>query len=90
VTVRAVVRSLVALWSAQEQKWAEAATRRGSYPSPAEANCVVETHRLLVGAIAAGDAGEAERLARAHLATTQSVLIDDVDKCIVDAWSAWA
>ena len=32
-TVRYVVRSLVALWSAQEQQWAAALTKRGEYPS---------------------------------------------------------
>ena len=36
-TVRYVVSSLVALWSAQEETWAEVLTSRGEYPSNTEA-----------------------------------------------------
>ena len=54
-TVRFVVRSLVALWSAQEQQWAAALTKRGEYPSVAEARGAVRTHRRMVDEIAAGE-----------------------------------
>lgn len=64
-TVRHVIGSLVALWSAQEQTWAEAMTQRGQYPSPQEASRAVDTHRRIAAEIAAGHAAEAERIARA-------------------------
>ena len=84
-TVRHVVRSLVALWSAQEQQWAAAVTKRGEYPSAAEARGAVRTHRRLVEEIAAGNADEAERIARRHLAATQAVLLDRFTDDVVNA-----
>lgn len=89
-TVRHVVGSLVALWSAQEQIWAEVMTRRGEYPSNAEAAEVVRTHRRIVDEIARGRATEAEQLARAHLAATQQLVLDRFDGGIVTVSSAQA
>lgn len=86
-TVRSVVSSLVALWSAQEQAWAEALTTRGEYPSSHEARHVVRTHQRIVDAIAAGDADEAARLARVHLAATQTLLLERFDDGVVNASS---
>lgn len=87
-TVRHVVRSLVALWSAQEQRWAAAVSKRGEYPSPTEARGAVRAHRRLVGEIAAGNAAEAQRIARRHLAATQTVLLDRFTDDVVNAESA--
>lgn len=87
-TVRYVVSSLVALWSAQEQAWAEALARRGEYPSPAEAEQVIRTHRRIRHEIAAGHAAAAERIARAHLAATQALLLERFDDGVVNAASA--
>jgi GntR family transcriptional repressor for pyruvate dehydrogenase complex len=89
-TVRHVVSSLVALWSAQEQAWAEAVTRRGEYPSKKEANQALATHRRLVEEIAAGRDTEAERIARTHLTAAQAVLLRRFDESVVDASSARA
>src|SRR5262249_45108862 len=66
-TVRCVVSSLVALWSAQEEAWAEATASRGEYLSQEDADAVVRTHRRILKEIVAGRASEAERIARAHL-----------------------
>jgi len=82
-TVRHVVGSLVALWSAQEQTWAEAMTERGEYPSPAEAASAVTAHRRIADEIAAGHAAEAERMSRAHLAATQAVVLSRFEADIV-------
>lgn len=84
-TVRHVVGSLVALWSAQEEKWADYVVKRGEYPSPAEARGAVRTHRRLVDEIAAGNAAEAERIARKHLAATQSLLLERFTDDVVRA-----
>jgi GntR family transcriptional regulator, transcriptional repressor for pyruvate dehydrogenase complex len=89
-TVRHVVRSLVALWSAQEQQWAVSVTRRGEYPDEADAGAAVRTHRRLVDEIAAGRAEEAERIARSHLAATQAHLLERFTDGVVDAAPARA
>ena len=84
-TIRHVVRSLVALWSAQEQQWAAALTRRGDYPAVAEARSSVRTHRRLVSDIAAWHAEDAERFARRHLAATQELLLERFTDDVVNA-----
>ena len=89
-TVRYVVSSLVTLWSAQEEAWAEVLTRRGEYPSEAEAQEAVRTHRKIADKIAAGRAADAQRLYRAHLAATQAIVLDRFDDGIVNASSAAA
>jgi DNA-binding FadR family transcriptional regulator len=89
-TVRYVVSSLVALWSAQEETWAEALTRRGDYPSEAEAKSAIRTHQRIIEEISAGRAEEAQRVARAHLAATQALLLERFDDGVVDASSARA
>jgi GntR family transcriptional regulator, transcriptional repressor for pyruvate dehydrogenase complex len=89
-TVRHVIGSLVALWSAQEQTWAEAMANVGEYPSPGEAARAVSTHRRIADEIAAGRAGEAERIARAHLAATQKVVLARFEDGIVTVSSVQA
>jgi DNA-binding FadR family transcriptional regulator len=87
-TMRYVVRSLVALWSAQEQQWAATRIRLGEYPSPAEARKAVRTHRRLVDEIAAGRAEEASAIARRHLAATQSLVLARFNDDVVNATPA--
>jgi DNA-binding FadR family transcriptional regulator len=87
-TMRYVVRSLVALWSAQERQWAATRTRRGEYPSPSAARAAVQTHRRLVDEIAAGRADEAQEIARKHLAATQAVVLERFNDDVVHAASA--
>lgn len=90
LTVRYVVSTLVALWSAQEEAWAEASTEQGEYPSSEEANAVVRTHRRIAKEIEAGRAAEAERLYRTHLAASQAVVLEQFDGGVVNASSAGA
>jgi GntR family transcriptional regulator, transcriptional repressor for pyruvate dehydrogenase complex len=89
-TIRHVAGSLVALWSAQEQTWAEATARRGEYPSPPEAAQAVRTHRRIVDEIAAGHAAEVERITFAHLAATQSLVLPRLEHVIVKVSSSSA
>ncbi|MGG7102693.1 FadR/GntR family transcriptional regulator [Rhodococcus sp. 24CO] len=84
-TIRYAVSSYVALWSAQEEAWAEALTVRGEYPSEGEAQEAVLTHRRIVEEIAAGRSAEAERLARVHLAATQSLVLERFGETVVNA-----
>lgn len=89
-TVRHVVSSLVALWSAQERAWAEALALHVAYPFRAEAECAVDAHRRIAEAIAQGRAPDAESLAREHLAAAQRLSLDRFDDGIVNASSAGA
>lgn len=89
-TVRYVVSTLVTLWSAQEEAWAEALTRRGEYPSEAEAEEAVRTHRRIADEIAAGRSTKAEQLYRVHLAATQALVLERFDDGIVNASSVMA
>jgi DNA-binding FadR family transcriptional regulator len=87
-TMRYVVRSLVALWSAQENQWAATRIRLGECPSPAEARGAVRTHRRLVDEIAAGRAEEAQATARKHLAATQALVLARFNDDVVNATPA--
>ncbi len=90
VTIRYAVSSYVALWSAQEEAWAEALTRRGEYPAEEDANEAVRAHQRILKEIAAGRADEAERLARTHLAATQTLVLERFGDSVVNASAALA
>jgi DNA-binding FadR family transcriptional regulator len=60
-------------------------TKRGEYPSIAQARSAVKTHRRLVDEIAAGRADEAQRIARSHLAATQALLLERFTDDVVNA-----
>ncbi|ONH24073.1 FadR/GntR family transcriptional regulator [Pseudofrankia asymbiotica] len=91
-TVRLVVSSLVALWSAQEVRWAELLTSRGEYPAQEDAQTVVRTHRRILAEIESGRPAEAERISRAHLAASQALLVDrfgsDIHAASTRSWQA--
>ena len=87
-TMRFVISALVALWSVQEQAWAERVARQGRYPSRTDATEVVKSHERVLSAIEAGDAGRAERVARSHLAATQALVLQELGEVIIDATSA--
>lgn len=89
-TLRHVVGSLVTLWSAQEQVWAEVMTGRGEYPSHEEAAAAVRAHQRIADEIAAGRAAETERIAQAHLAATQELVLQRFDAGVVIVSSARA
>jgi DNA-binding FadR family transcriptional regulator len=55
-----------------------------------QAESAVRTHRRIAGEISAGRAAEAERVARAHLAATQALLLERFDDDVVNASSARA
>ncbi len=46
---------------------------------------MVRTHQRIVDHIGAGRAADAERVARAHLAATQALVLSDSEDGIVDA-----
>jgi DNA-binding FadR family transcriptional regulator len=89
-TIRYVVSSLVALWSAQEQAWAESLTQQGDYFSGTDLKEVLRTHKRILKEISAGRAEEAERIARVHLAATQALFLSRFPNGIINATSTKA
>jgi GntR family transcriptional regulator, transcriptional repressor for pyruvate dehydrogenase complex len=89
-TIRHVAGSLVALWSAQEQTWAEVMARRGEYPSKDDATSAVRAHQRILDEIAGGNPAEAARIARAHLAATQKLVLHRFEDGVVTVSSSWA
>jgi DNA-binding FadR family transcriptional regulator len=87
-TLRVVVESLTSLWSVQEEAWADAQVRRGSYPSADERAAGQLAHERVVEAIATGDADEAARLAGRHLTATQRLVGRTLRERVIDAGSA--
>ena len=72
---RLIVRSLVAVWSTQEENWAQIAAREGDYPDVDEQKAVLRAHRRIASEIVAGSASKAEELARRHLEATQNRIL---------------
>lgn len=90
VTTRLIVRSLVAVWSAQEEAWAQEASQVGNYPATAEQRVVLNAHKQIAARILEGDSAGAERSARSHLKAVQQRVLDEFGDRIVDAASAQA
>jgi DNA-binding FadR family transcriptional regulator len=86
-TERLVLRSLASLWSVQEEAWASALNKEGSYPTPDERRDVVHAHRRIVDAIEAGDEKNSERLSRKHIEATQRYFLPRMVDDIIDAAS---
>ncbi|SHH03954.1 transcriptional regulator, GntR family [Jatrophihabitans endophyticus] len=86
-TTRLVVRSLVAVWSAQEETWAHEAAEVGQYPTDSEQRTVLNAHRRIADRILSGDAAAAERAARSHLIATQKRVVAEFGDRVVDASS---
>jgi GntR family transcriptional regulator, transcriptional repressor for pyruvate dehydrogenase complex len=71
-TLRLMVGTLVALWSAHEMAWAEHSVDAGRYPDVSERRATIRTHERLTDLIAAGEATKATTLLRRHLEATQA------------------
>jgi DNA-binding FadR family transcriptional regulator len=89
-TTRLLVRSLVAVWSAQEETWAHEATDLGKYPTAALQKEVLGAHQKIADKILKGEAGAAERYARSHLDASQQSMLKMFGDRVVDASSARA
>ncbi|WP_214105247.1 FadR/GntR family transcriptional regulator [Acrocarpospora catenulata] len=76
-TLTLTAGALAGLWSTQELEWADVVAVTAGYPAPEQQRRVLQTHRLLVAAIAAGDRHQATTLMRAHsLASHHHVLAE--------------
>ncbi|SHH04934.1 transcriptional regulator, GntR family [Jatrophihabitans endophyticus] len=90
VTTRLLIRSLVTIWTAQEQTWAHEASEVGHYPTKQEQRTVLNAHRRIATRILDGDAAGAERSARAHLHASQDRVLAEFGDRVVDAASSRA
>ncbi len=86
-TMQLLVRSMEAIWSIQEQIWAESANAASQYPSVESQKESYRTHAALVRLIADGDVEGATSLATAHLRATQAIVLERYGNEVVDASS---
>ena len=89
-TTRLLVRSLVAIWSVQEEIWAHEASELGQYPTEEAQRSVLEAHTRIAEKILNGDGSGAERSARTHLEASQQSMLNLFGDRVVDASSARA
>ncbi len=87
VTMRLLVRSMGAIWSIQEQTWAETANAAAQYPTEDLQRESWKTHAMIVKLIEAGDAEGVQRLAAAHLRATQAIVLERFGSEVVDSSS---
>jgi DNA-binding FadR family transcriptional regulator len=85
--VRLLARSLVAVWSTQEQEWAGEAAELGRYPDAAGQQAVMRAHRRIAEAIYDGDSVTSEAAARRHLEATQKLVLSEFGSRPIDATS---
>lgn len=88
--IRLLVRSLESVWSAQEETWANEATRLGDYPILERQNASLEAHRHIAANIRMGNAGTVERAARKHLNAAQELVLQQYGDRVIDATSSRA
>ncbi|KAA9157304.1 FadR family transcriptional regulator [Amycolatopsis acidicola] len=86
-TMGLVVRSVVAVWTAQEETWAHEVSEAGRYPNRREQRTALNAHKRIAESILKGDAGEAERIARAHAKALQKRVLAEFGNRVVDASS---
>ncbi len=89
-TTRLSVRSLVAVWSVQEETWAAVMQESGGYPSRAEQARALKAHRRMADLVAVGDRAGTTRQVRAHLRATQRLVLQRHGDRVVDASSTAA
>lgn len=89
-TMRLLVRSMVAIWSIQEQIWAEGANATSQYPDLEHQRESFRTHATMLKYIEAGDAASVSSLATAHLKATQAIVLERFGNETVDASSLLA
>jgi DNA-binding FadR family transcriptional regulator len=89
-TLRLIVRSLVAVWSIQEQAWADAMEGEGRYPDIEQQQAVLKVHRAITRLVALGDINKVGKVTVEHLAATQPWVLQFCGHRTVDASSAMA
>lgn len=86
-TMKLLVRSLVALWSIQEQLWADTVNAVAQYPGEDPQRESLRTHATILRLIEEGDVEGVTKLASAHLLATQRFVLERFGDEVVDASS---
>lgn len=86
-TLRLIVRTLVTVWSIQEQIWADTVNATAQYPDEQQQRESYRTHARILKLIEEGDADGVQRLAASHLRATQSIVLERFGKEVVDSSS---
>jgi GntR family transcriptional regulator, transcriptional repressor for pyruvate dehydrogenase complex len=86
-TMRLLVRTLVAIWSIQEETWAATVNAVQQYPSETAQRESLHAHQVLLQHIEDGDAEGASRYAAKHLRATQAIVLERFSGEIVDSSS---
>jgi GntR family transcriptional repressor for pyruvate dehydrogenase complex len=86
-TMRLLVRSLVAIWSIQEQTWADTANATAQYPDEARQRESYRTHVALYKLIEEGDVEGVTKLSMVHLKATQALVLSRFGEEYVDSSS---
>jgi GntR family transcriptional repressor for pyruvate dehydrogenase complex len=87
---RLVVRSMVAVWSIQEQSWADSLHMAGKYPDESRQCTALDAHRKIVRLVAKGDDAKAAALVATHLTATHELVLAARGDWVVDASSPFA
>jgi GntR family transcriptional repressor for pyruvate dehydrogenase complex len=86
-TMRLLTRTLVQIWSIQEQTWAATVSATEQYPDADRQRESVRAHAALLRLIEDGDADAARSLAAAHLRATQAYVLKRFGDEVVDSSS---
>lgn len=85
--LRLMVRSVVAVWSIQEETWASEAEEFGRYPELEAQRDALKAHRAIAERIKAGKPDLAEQAARRHLGASQQLVLTGFGDRLIDAVS---
>jgi GntR family transcriptional regulator, transcriptional repressor for pyruvate dehydrogenase complex len=86
-TLRLLVRSLVAIWSVQEQVWAEAVIAAAQYPDSGHQRAAFRSHQRMLALIEEGDAAGVASISAAHLRAAHAIVLERYGAEVVDASS---
>jgi len=86
-TLRLIVRTLVSIWSIQEQIWAATVNAAHQYPDELAQRESHRTHVKLLKLIEEGDVEGVQKLAAAHLRATQAIVLERFGDEVVDSSS---
>lgn len=86
-SMRLLVRTLVAIWSIQEETWAAAVNATHQYPDEASQRQSHRTHAAMLKLVEAGDADGVSKLAAKHLRAVQAIILERFGGEVVDSSS---
>lgn len=86
-TMQLLVRSMVAIWSIQEQIWADVVNAASQYPDAEHQRESYRTHATILRLIEEGDVEGVTKLSASHLRATQAIVLARFGGEVVDSSS---